>query len=42
MAEPSKILIVDDTADTVDLLRKRLRAEGYDTSEAYDGEETSH
>jgi len=33
-----KILIVDDTIDTVELLRKRLRAEGYDTSEAYDGE----
>ncbi|HSB30319.1 MAG TPA: response regulator [Candidatus Sulfobium mesophilum] len=35
----SKILIVDDTVDTVELLRKRLRSEGYDTSEAYDGEE---
>ncbi len=33
-----KILIVDDTVDTVELLRKRLRAEGYNTSEAYDGE----
>lgn len=37
--EAKKILIVDDTADTVDLLRKRLRAEGYDTAEAYDGED---
>jgi signal transduction histidine kinase len=34
-----KILIVDDTIDTVELLRKRLRSEGYETSEAYDGEE---
>ena len=34
-----KILIVDDTADTVELLRKRFRAEGYDTVEAFDGEE---
>jgi two-component system sensor histidine kinase/response regulator len=34
-----KILIVDDTPDTVDLLKKRFRAEGYDTAEASDGEE---
>lgn len=34
-----RILIVDDTVDTVELLRKRLRAEGYDTAEAFDGEE---
>ena len=34
-----KILIVDDTTDIVDLLRKRFKAEGYDTAEAYDGEE---
>ena len=34
-----KILIVDDTVDIVDLLRKRFRAEGYDTDEAFDGEE---
>ena len=34
-----KILIVDDTVDTVELLRKRFRAEGYETVEAYDGEE---
>jgi len=39
MEKKLKILIVDDTVDTVELLRKRLRAEGYDTSEAYDGEE---
>jgi signal transduction histidine kinase len=35
----SKILIVDDAMDTVELLKKRFRAEGYDTSEAYNGEE---
>ena len=34
-----KILIVDDTEDTVELLRKRFRADGYDTDEAFDGEE---
>lgn len=39
MEMKSKILIVDDTVDTVELLRKRLRSEGYDTAEAYDGEE---
>lgn len=39
MAEKTKILIVDDTIDTVELLRKRLRADGYDTDEAFDGEE---
>lgn len=33
------VLIVDDNIDTVELLRKRLKAEGYNTSEAYDGEE---
>ncbi len=37
--EKEKILIVDDTVDTVELLTKRLRADGYDTSAAYDGEE---
>jgi len=35
----SKILIVDDTVDTVELLTKRFRAQGYDTAAAYDGEE---
>ena len=39
MDKNRKILIVDDTMDTVELLRKRLRSEGYDTSEAYDGVE---
>jgi two-component system sensor histidine kinase/response regulator len=35
----NKILIVDDAEDTVELLKKRFRAEGYETSEAYNGEE---
>ena len=34
-----KILIIDDNADTVELLKKRFRADGYDTAEAYDGEQ---
>lgn len=37
--DKKKILIVDDNIDTVELLRKRLRVDGYDTAEAYDGEE---
>ena len=39
MDRKSKILIVDDAVDTVELLRKRFRSEGYDTAEAYNGEE---
>jgi len=39
MEKKSKILIVDDAIDTVELLRKRFHSEGYDTAEAYDGEE---
>ncbi len=39
MRQREKILIVDDTADTVELLTKRLRAEGYDTEAACDGVE---
>jgi two-component system, sensor histidine kinase and response regulator len=35
----SRILIVDDEPDTVELLKKRLRFEGYDTLEAHDGSE---
>jgi two-component system sensor histidine kinase/response regulator len=35
----NKILIVDDAVDTVELLKKRFHSEGYDTAEAYDGEE---
>lgn len=39
MDKKSKILIVDDSVDIIELLKKRLRAEGYDTAEAFDGEE---
>ncbi|MEW6587304.1 MAG: response regulator [Nitrospirota bacterium] len=40
MAEKkNRILVVDDAPDTVELLRKRFRAEGYETDEAYNGEE---
>ncbi len=39
MEKKTKILIVDDNVDAVELLEKRLRSEGYDTAEAYDGEE---
>jgi len=39
MTNKAKILIVDDNIDTVELLTKRFHAEGYDTSEAYDGEQ---
>ncbi len=39
MTDKPNILIVDDDADTVELLFKRLRSEGYETSEAYDGEQ---
>jgi two-component system, sensor histidine kinase and response regulator len=35
----NKILIVDDSIDTVELLKKRLCFEGYETVEAYDGQE---
>jgi len=35
----SRILIVDDHADNVVILRDRLRARGYSTLEAHDGEE---
>jgi len=34
----AKILVVDDDVDTVELLTKRLSAEGYHTAEACDGE----
>jgi signal transduction histidine kinase len=39
MNNKAKILIVDDDVDSVELLTKRLGAEGYHTSEAYDGEQ---
>jgi signal transduction histidine kinase len=35
----SKILIVDDSTDTVELLNKRLTFEGYDTVLAYNGKQ---
>lgn len=34
-----KVLIVDDEKNIVDILRFNLKKEGYDTMEAYDGEE---
>ena len=39
MQSNTKILIVDDEVDTVELLKKRLRFEGYDTLEAHNGDE---
>lgn len=39
MEKKSKILIVDDAVDTVELLEKRFRSEGYDTEKAFNGEE---
>jgi signal transduction histidine kinase len=39
VTQKAKILIVDDDVDSVELLTKRLRADGYDTSDAYDGEQ---
>ena len=39
MEAKSKILIVDDTVDIVELLLKRFKSEGYETIAAYDGEE---
>ena len=37
--EKNKILIIEDSEDTVEILRKRFQADGYVTGEAYDGEE---
>ena len=39
MENKTKVLIVDDNVDTVELLTKRFRAEGYEVAVAYDGEE---
>jgi signal transduction histidine kinase len=39
MSHKAKILVVDDDVDTVELLTKRLSAEGYHTSGASDGEQ---
>lgn len=38
MAKP-KILIVDDERDLVEMIKLRLEAAGYETSEAHDGQE---
>ena len=39
MERKRKILIADDEVDIVELLKRRLRSDGYDTAEAYDGEQ---
>ncbi|MCK8603577.1 response regulator [Desulfoferrobacter suflitae] len=39
MEKKIRVLIADDALDTVELLKKRLRFEGYETLEAYDGEQ---
>src|SRR6185295_8116702 len=39
MRDPARILVVDDVADNVEILRMRLTALGYDVVEANDGEE---
>jgi signal transduction histidine kinase len=39
MANNAKVLVVDDDPDTVELLTKRLSAEGYSTYGAYDGKQ---
>jgi adenylate cyclase len=39
MREPARILVVDDIADNVEILRMRLSALGYEVVEATDGEQ---
>ena len=39
MREPARILVVDDVADNVEILRMRLSTLGYDVVEANDGEQ---
>jgi class 3 adenylate cyclase len=39
MRDPARILVVDDVADNVEILRMRLSALGYDVDEANDGEQ---
>jgi class 3 adenylate cyclase len=39
MRDPARILVVDDVADNVEILRMRLTALGYDVDEANDGEQ---
>ena len=39
MEQPKTVLIVEDEKNIVDILRFNLQREGYQTAEAYDGEE---
>ena len=39
MRDPARILVVDDVADNVEILRMRLTALGYEVIEATDGEQ---
>ena len=39
MRDPARILVVDDVADNVEILRMRLGALGYEVVEATDGEQ---
>ena len=39
MRDPARILVVDDVADNVEILRIRLSALGYEVVEATDGEQ---
>ena len=39
MRDPARILVVDDVADNVEILRMRLSALGYEVIEATDGEQ---
>ncbi|MGE4080617.1 MAG: response regulator, partial [Reyranella sp.] len=39
MRTPARILVVDDVADNVEIMRMRLGALGYDVVAARDGEE---
>jgi len=39
MADPKKVLVVDDDPDFMEVIRRRLRADGYEVITAADGEE---
>jgi len=39
MRNPARILVVDDIADNVEILRMRLSSLGYEVIEAFDGEQ---
>ena len=39
MRDPARILVVDDVADNVEILRMRLSALGYEVTVAEDGEQ---